>query len=155
MESLAPLHYQGIRMRTTDTRLPTLRPILPLLHNKWPNIDQSNIRSSPSPPGTPPKPSNFASMASTAPLGISAWSRAMESHNTNSKKLKRKRRSPPFSYSVMITQAILSSVNQRMTLRDIYTWISTRYPNLYASNETGWQVNIDHGNVRINASLSY
>jgi hypothetical protein len=32
-----------------------------------------------------------------------------------------------------------------MTLRDIYLWISSRYPNLYASNETGWQVNVNYG----------
>jgi hypothetical protein len=145
MESLAHPFYQSLRMRGTDSRLPTLRPILPLPYKKWPNVAQANARSSPSPPGTPPKPSTFSSATSTAPLSISAWSRAMESHNDSSKKIKRKRRSPPFSYSVMITQAILSSANQRMTLRDIYLWISSRYPNLYASNETGWQVNVNYG----------
>ncbi|CEP08602.1 hypothetical protein [Parasitella parasitica] len=52
----------------------------------------------------------------------------------------RKRRRPPFSYSSLIAQAILESENERMTLRDIYTWITTRYPALYGAEDTGWQV---------------
>ncbi|KAI8583252.1 hypothetical protein K450DRAFT_160336, partial [Umbelopsis ramanniana AG] len=64
-------------------------------------------------------------------------------------KPKRRRRSLPFSYSIMITQAILSSTNHQMTLRDIYLWISTRYPNLYSDSETGWQNTIRH-NLSLN-----
>lgn len=52
----------------------------------------------------------------------------------------RKRRRPPFSYSSLIAQAILESENERMTLRDIYTWITGRYPALYNAEDTGWQV---------------
>lgn len=52
----------------------------------------------------------------------------------------RKRRRPPFSYSSLIAQAILESKNERMTLRDIYTWITSRYPALYNAEDTGWQV---------------
>lgn len=52
----------------------------------------------------------------------------------------RKRRRPPFSYSSLIAQAILESENERMTLRDIYTWITSRYPALYNEKDTGWQV---------------
>lgn len=53
----------------------------------------------------------------------------------------RKRRRPPFSYSSLIAQAILESENERMTLRDIYSWITSRYPALYNEKDTGWQVN--------------
>lgn len=53
----------------------------------------------------------------------------------------RKRRRPPFSYSSLIAQAILESENERMTLRDIYKWITIRYPALYNAEDTGWQVN--------------
>jgi hypothetical protein len=52
----------------------------------------------------------------------------------------RKRRRPPFSYSSLIAQAILESENERMTLRDIYTWITSRYPALYNAEDTSWQV---------------
>lgn len=56
----------------------------------------------------------------------------------------RKRRRPPHSYASLIAQAILTSPEQRLTLREIYEWIQTRYPNLYEANETGWQVSQDN-----------
>lgn len=52
----------------------------------------------------------------------------------------RKRRRPPHSYASLIAQAILTSQDQKMTLREIYEWVQTRYPHLYEANETGWQV---------------
>jgi hypothetical protein len=52
----------------------------------------------------------------------------------------RKRRRPPHSYASLIAQAILTSRDQRLTLREIYEWVQTRYPHLYEANETGWQV---------------
>jgi hypothetical protein len=52
----------------------------------------------------------------------------------------RKRRRPPFSYSSLIAQAILESENERMTLKEIYSWITSRYPSLYSEEDTGWQV---------------
>ncbi|KAI8636082.1 fork head domain-containing protein [Parasitella parasitica] len=61
----------------------------------------------------------------------------------------RKRRRPPFSYSSLIAQAILESENERMTLRDIYTWIAARYPALYNAEDTGWQNTIRH-NLSLN-----
>lgn len=54
----------------------------------------------------------------------------------------RKRRRPPHSYASLIAQAILTSRDQRLTLREIYEWVQTRYPHLYEANETGWQVTI-------------
>jgi hypothetical protein len=54
----------------------------------------------------------------------------------------RKRRRPPFSYSSLIAQAILESENERMTLRDIYSWITSKYPALYSAEDTGWQVSV-------------
>jgi hypothetical protein len=54
----------------------------------------------------------------------------------------RKRRRPPHSYASLIAQAILTSKDQRLTLREIYEWVQTRYPHLYEANETGWQVGI-------------
>jgi hypothetical protein len=53
---------------------------------------------------------------------------------------KRSRRRPPFSYSSLIAQAILTTTNKRMTLRDIYRWIMEKYPALYNAEDTGWQV---------------
>ncbi|KAF7727038.1 Forkhead box protein I1 [Apophysomyces ossiformis] len=61
----------------------------------------------------------------------------------------RKRRRPPFSYSSLIAQAILESENERMTLRDIYSWIEKKYPALYNAEDTGWQNTIRH-NLSLN-----
>lgn len=55
-------------------------------------------------------------------------------------RMSRKRRRPPFSYACMIAQAILSTMTQRMTLREIYDWATANYPQMYNPNETGWQV---------------
>ena len=46
---------------------------------------------------------------------------------------------PPFSYSQLIVQAILSSPDKQMTLNQIYNFISAQYP-YYAANNRGWQV---------------
>ncbi|CAO3590735.1 unnamed protein product [Absidia cylindrospora] len=61
----------------------------------------------------------------------------------------RKRRRPPFSYSSLITQAILEAENERMTLRQIYDWIVQKYPSLYNATDIGWQNTIRH-NLSLN-----
>ncbi|KAK9694106.1 hypothetical protein K7432_013577 [Basidiobolus ranarum] len=65
------------------------------------------------------------------------------------KKMPRKRRRPPFSYSSLIAQAILSAPEQRLTLREIYQWIMERYPAMYKAGDTGWQNTIRH-NLSLN-----
>jgi hypothetical protein len=47
---------------------------------------------------------------------------------------------PPYSYATLIAHAILSSKDGRLTLSDIYKWISEQYP-FYKRGEKGWQVN--------------
>ncbi|KIS65854.1 uncharacterized protein UMAG_06231 [Mycosarcoma maydis] len=58
----------------------------------------------------------------------------------------RRRRRPPYSYSSMITQAIASSPEGRMTLREIYTWISTHFSSYPMSgpDSQGWQNTVRH-----------
>lgn len=58
----------------------------------------------------------------------------------------RRRRRPPYSYSSMITQAIASSSEGRMTLREIYTWISTNFSGYPMSghDSQGWQNTVRH-----------
>lgn len=48
---------------------------------------------------------------------------------------------PPFSYATLIAHAIFSSKHGRMTLNDIYLWISKKYPT-FCIGIGGWQVNI-------------
>ena len=46
---------------------------------------------------------------------------------------------PPFSYAALITFAINSTSKKRMTLSDIYNWISSNFP-YYKDAGTGWKV---------------
>lgn len=67
----------------------------------------------------------------------------------------RRRRRPPYSYSSLIAQAISSAPGQRMTLREIYNWISNAYPELYSMDghdAQGWQNTVRH-NLSLNKSF--
>lgn len=46
---------------------------------------------------------------------------------------------PPYSYAALITFAINSTQKKKMTLNDIYNWISTNFP-YYRDAGTGWKV---------------
>lgn len=46
---------------------------------------------------------------------------------------------PPYSYAALITFAINSTTKKKMTLSDIYNWISTNFP-YYKDAGTGWKV---------------
>ena len=48
---------------------------------------------------------------------------------------------PPYSYAALITFAINSSPRKKMTLSDIYNWISSNFP-YYRDAGTGWKVRL-------------
>lgn len=50
---------------------------------------------------------------------------------------------PDFSYAALIGQAILSSPEHRLTLQDIYEWITTVYP-YYNRGEQTWMNSVRH-----------
>ncbi|ORX92380.1 fork head transcription factor, partial [Basidiobolus meristosporus CBS 931.73] len=55
---------------------------------------------------------------------------------------------PPFSYSQLITRAILESPERKMLLSDIYAWIVKTFP-YYRTTDAPWKNSIRH-NLSVN-----
>ncbi len=53
---------------------------------------------------------------------------------------------PPFSYATMIAQAIFSNEEEKLTLSNIYAWISEKYA-FYRHSNSGWQVSLKLSSV--------
>lgn len=58
---------------------------------------------------------------------------------------------PPYSYASMIALSIMESGQGRLTLSQIYSWISTHFP-FYKLGDSGWQNSIRH-NLSLNESF--
>ncbi|KAI9862757.1 MAG: transcription factor [Trichoglossum hirsutum] len=58
---------------------------------------------------------------------------------------------PPYSYAIMIGQAILASDEEKLTLNMIYTWIQEKYA-FYRHSTSGWQNSIRH-NLSLNKAF--
>lgn len=105
------------------------------------NINSSS--SNPSSSSSLSYPAGKAIFSESQSLGISPQMFDQDLSGEAAKDIK-----PPFSYSTMISQAILSTEEHMMSLSDIYDWISTKY-SYYRFSRAGWQNSIRH-----NLSLS-
>jgi forkhead transcription factor HCM1 len=60
---------------------------------------------------------------------------------------------PPVSYSQLIAMAILGSDNKRLTLSQIYKWISDTYEYYRRAHDAGWQNSVRH-NLSLNKAFA-
>ncbi|KXS21092.1 hypothetical protein M427DRAFT_51371 [Gonapodya prolifera JEL478] len=60
-------------------------------------------------------------------------------------------RRPPYPYSQLISMAINSCEEKKMTLNTIYNWICTNYP-YFKMGQTGWQNSVRH-NLSLNKAF--
>lgn len=58
---------------------------------------------------------------------------------------------PPYSYAILIGMAILRAPNRRLTLAQIYKWISDTF-SFYIPGDSGWQNSIRH-NLSLNKAF--
>ena len=84
-----------------------------------------NLVSSPGPMGPLPKEEEYDSLPYTLPPG------PYSPHK------------PDLSYAALVGRAILSSPDHRLTLQEIYDWITIVYPH-YKRGETTWMNSIRH-----------
>ena len=86
--------------------------------------------------GEPPRPRPPVRKPPPSPIDLTARLDPLEAQAYRFQDAK-----PPYSYAALITFAINSSSKKKMTLSDIYNWISTNFP-YYKDAGTGWKVRI-------------
>ena len=126
--SLAPITPQAQRIlqptrKEMASPLPPSSP--PLLSSPQSSPARFNLVSSPGPMGPLPKEEEYDSLPYTLPPGPYSPKK------------------PDLSYAALVGRAILSSPEHRLTLQEIYDWITIVYPH-YKRGETTWMNSIRH-----------
>ena len=101
------------------------------------------VKGSHSSPPTSPSSSVSSDDSSVSPLSPSAGADA-----THTKQGKQKTEKPPFSYIALIVMAIQNSAAKKMTLNEIYQYLSTHF-SFFQGQYQGWKNSVRH-NLSLN-----
>lgn len=136
---LSPLHINPtfIERCGLNTTTPTARR--PLRQHARPRSPSTDSKR----PGTPPPPStqsrngldSVASPAFSTPGPVMVGANGADLSKDENKHIK-----PQYSYAQMITQAITSTSDGKLTLNGIYTYITDNYAYYRHQAPSGWQV---------------
>lgn len=96
-------------------------------------------------PGTPPSNRNKAPVApKTSPSkGSTTGSMILSTNDMDLSLDENKGIKPQYSYAQMITQAIMSTAEEKLNLNGIYTYIMNNYAYYRHQQPSGWQVSTD------------
>ncbi|KAG7093592.1 hypothetical protein E1B28_007258 [Marasmius oreades] len=120
-----PQNKRTLPPSQTDRHSPLLPLSPPLATPQASPIRIVNIVSSPGPMGPEPEEESYSRLPYTLPPGP---------YSPNK---------PDLSYAALLGQAILSSSDHRLTLQEIYDWITIVYP-YFKRGETTWMNSIRH-----------
>ena len=126
MQGTPPITPQANRSRRAKSPLPSSSP-LPAASSpvSSPARRVVNLVSSPGPMGPDPRDNDYDDLPYKLPPGPYLTTK------------------PDLSYAALIGRAILSSPEHRLTLQEIYDWITIVYP-YYKRGETTWMNSIRH-----------
>ncbi|KAH6915883.1 forkhead box protein I1 [Coprinopsis sp. MPI-PUGE-AT-0042] len=134
--SLLPVTPQTNRIMNPPAILTAGRKIASPLHPPSPMVASS------SPPPSSPVPHHVDLVSSPGPMGSSP----VKDHDKLPFKLPPgpySPKKPDLSYAALVGQAILASADHRLTLQEIYDFITIVYPH-YKRGETTWMNSIRH-----------
>ncbi|KAI1212249.1 uncharacterized protein F4807DRAFT_457748 [Annulohypoxylon truncatum] len=104
-------------------------------------------------PGTPPSAKSRPTAAQQkTPAQGSSGTVIMSQSDVDLSKDENKHIKPHFSYAQMITQAIMSTTEEKLNLAGIYQYITTNYAYYRHQPPSGWQNSIRH-NLSLNKSF--
>ncbi|PFH51893.1 hypothetical protein AMATHDRAFT_74590 [Amanita thiersii Skay4041] len=122
---VTPQKQRGGTFSRKDHVLGSSSPALPLSPISSPSRAIVNLVSSPGPMGPLPREEEYDKLPYKLPPGPYSPTK------------------PDLSYAALVGQAILSSPEHRLTLQEIYDWITIVYPH-YKRGETTWMNSIRH-----------